>query len=125
MNKLMKSIPAENGELYVTSAGRRQLLAYFDGNIEISERQAYVPILGTVQKGTKRIFASFVICENIDYQTEVSDCFIHSGKVYDAIADVMNEKITFAGLRFMDSDPIKNTLVFEITDLELVKRLIA
>lgn len=124
MDRLIKTIPTENGELYVTSAGRRRLLARFDGTVEIAEHQALVSTLGRVQKGTKRIYASFVICDNIDYQTEISDGFINSGKVYDAIVDVGNERIQFAGLRFEDSDPIKNTLVFEITDLELIRKLL-
>lgn len=55
---------------------------------------------------------------------DISDDFIHSGKVYDAVADVVGVRTVFAGLRFEDSDPIKNRLTFEITDMELIQRLL-
>lgn len=67
MQRLIKSLPAANGELYVTSAGLRQALARFTGMVEITEKQTTVPILGSIQKGTKRIYASFIVCDDIDY----------------------------------------------------------
>ena len=122
--RIIKTIPAENGELYVISAGQRLLLANFSGRVEIVEHTALVSILGTVQRGTKTIYASFIACEDLEYQREIENGFIHSGKVYDALADVKGGRITFAGLRFSDSDPIRNELIFEITDLELIQKLL-
>ncbi len=124
MERIIKTIPAEKGELYVTSGGKQRMLAQFDGAIEISERQAMIPILGTVQKGLKSIYASILICGDIDYSVNEPSELIDSGKVYDAIADVEGERTRLAGLRFKDSDPIKNTLVFEITDIELIQKLL-
>ena len=57
----IKVIPADNGELYMTSGGRRYCIARFSGRVEIEERQNRVARLGTLQKGIKRIFASFVV----------------------------------------------------------------
>lgn len=122
MNRIIKTIPATEGELYIISAGKRHLLANFNGCIAVREVTELIPILGTVQKGTKTIQASFIVCGDLEYQREISNGLINSGKVYEAIADVEGEKIFFAGLRFENSDPIKNELIFEITDLELIEK---
>ncbi len=123
MDKVINIIPATNGELYVISSGKRLPLARFEGRVKIIERTKFVPILGTVQKGTKTIYASFIVCGDLEYQREIDNGYIHSGKVYDVFADVDGERIYFAGLRFEDSVPLKNELVFEITDLELIQKL--
>jgi len=122
--RLIKILPCERGELYATSAGQRRLLARFNGRIEITEHTTLVPLLGTVQKGTKTIYASFMLCGNLEYQYETDYQSIHSGKVYDATTYVEGERLLFAGMQFEDSDPISNELVFNITDLELVQKLL-
>lgn len=124
MNNIIKTIPAENGELYVISAGQRDMLAKFSGRLEIIEHTNLVPILGEIQKGTKKIQASFIVCGNLEYQRQVADDFIHSGKVYEAAADLCGERLFLSGLQFTDSDPLSNELTFEIADLELIKKLL-
>ncbi len=47
-----------------------------------------------------------------------------SGKVFEVRASTGGERLEFAGLRFEDSDPLKNELVFEIPDLELIQKLL-
>jgi len=42
----------------------------------------------------------------------------------EATGDVECEALHFAGLRFEDSDPLRNELTFEITDLELIQKLL-
>lgn len=84
MERLVKAIPCERGELFVTSAGRRLPLAEFTGRIEIVEHTNMVPILGTIQKGTKIIYASFMVCGNLEYQRESGPVPIHSGMAFDA-----------------------------------------
>lgn len=123
MDRKIKTIPAESGELYVISAGSRFELACFTGRVEVIEHTTLVPILGKVEKGTKKIYASFIVCGDIEYQREISEDFIHSGKVYEAAADVNGERLFFSGLRFEDSDPFTNELTFEITDMELIRKL--
>ena len=125
MDRIIKAIPVTDGLLYVISAGRRLPLAKFSGRVEVTENTKLVPILGTVQKGTKAVYASFIICGNLEYQREITDDFIHSGKVYEATANVEREYIQFAGLQFEDSDPVKNELVFRIADMELIQKLLA
>lgn len=45
MINLIKSIPLNNGELFVTTGGNRYHLASFDGVLEIKEEQSTVPVL--------------------------------------------------------------------------------
>ncbi len=120
----IKVIPADNGELYMTSGGRRYCIARFSGHVEIEEKQAQVARLGTLQKGTKRIYASFVVCGDMNFQNGFGFDAVDSGKVFEAQAVVSSERLIFAGLRFEDSDPLKNELVFEIPDLELIQKLL-
>lgn len=124
IGETIKVIPANNGEMYMTSGGRRYCIAKFSGRVEIEEKQAQVAILGTLQKGIKRIFASFVICGDIDFQNGFGFDSVDSGKVFEAQAIVSGERLAFAGLRFEDSDPLKNELIFEITDLELIQKML-
>ncbi|MCX4317505.1 MAG: hypothetical protein OSJ52_12860 [Lachnospiraceae bacterium] len=120
----IKVIPANNGELYMISGGRRYHIARFHGRVEIEEKQMQVAILGTLQKGTKRILASFVICGDIDFQKSFGFDSVDSGKVFEIQAGVGGERMNFAGLRFEDSDPLTNELIFEIPDLELIQTLL-
>ncbi len=120
----IKVIPADNGELYMTSGGRRYCIARFSGRVEIEERQNRVARLGTLQKGIKRIFASFVVCGDVDFHNGFGFDAVDSGKVFEAQAVVSGERLAFAGLRFEDSDPLENELVFEIPDLELIQKLL-
>ena len=124
MERIIKTLPCEGGKLFATSAGERREFAQFGGRVEIVEHTTLVPILGQTHRGTKRLHASFIVCEDVTYTRRIEDDFIHSGKVYDATADVGGARLTFAGLRFADSDPIRNELTFEITDMELIRRLL-
>ncbi|MCD8067757.1 MAG: hypothetical protein LUE87_02475 [Lachnospiraceae bacterium] len=124
MDRTIKTIQADNGELYIISAGRRYFAAKFTGYVKITERAPLVPILGTLQKGTKSIYASFVVCDDINYESEQVYGMINSGQVYDAYADIRGNRLEFAGLKFEDSNPQKNELVFQITDLKLIESLL-
>ena len=125
MRTLIKTMDVTAGQMSMTKAGRRLPLARFSGHINIFETQSKVTILGQTAKGVKKIYASFVVCNDIDYSTDEE---INSGNVYEATAIVQGErrreKLLFAGLRFADSDPVEGSLIFEITDLELVRKLL-
>ncbi len=124
MKTVIKTLPAANGNLFVISAGQRLPLADFSGTVKITEDLRQIPMLGTVQKGMKKIHASFVVCGDLEYHREIDGDFISGGKVFEAVADVGSERLFFAGLRFEDSDPVENELIFEVTDLELIKKLL-
>lgn len=125
MKTLIKTLDIQNASLTVITAGRRLPLAQFIGKIEITEHQRMMPVLGRMCKGEKKIYASFILCDNIEY---CSDDEIHSGKVYESVGDVQGERscerLIFSGLRFKDSDPVTGNITFEITDLELIRKML-
>lgn len=125
MTTIIKVLDIQNATLNVTTAGRRLPLARFQGKIEITEKQNNVLVLGRTCKGEKKIYASFIVCEEMDYSMD--DTF-NSGKVYEAIGDVQGktacERLIFSGLRFEDNDPVSGRVTFDITDLELIKKLL-
>lgn len=125
VTKIIKTLGIENSRLNVITAGIRMPIADFSGRIEIYEKQKDVSILGRHCKGEKKIYASFILCDNIEY---CSDDEIHSGKVYESVGDVQGErsceKLIFSGLRFEDSDPVTGNITFEITDLELIRKML-
>ena len=125
MTTTIKTLDIQNASLSVITAGRRIPLAQFAGKIDITEHQTMTPILGRMCKGEKKIYASFIICRDMDYQTE--DEF-NTGKVYEAVGDVQGEqtyeRLIFSGLRYEDMDPVDGTVTFEVTDLELIRKMI-
>lgn len=125
MRTLIKTIDVTDGQMSMTKAGRRVPLAQFSGHVNIFETQSNVSILGQTAKGVKRIYASFIICNDIDYS---SDAEIDSASVYEAVATVQGEhereRLLFAGLRFEDSDPVQGSVTFEVMDLELIRKLL-
>lgn len=125
MTTLIKILNIQNASLTVVTAGRRLPLAQFAGKVEITEHQTMVPVLGRMCKGEKKIYASFILCQDIEYQME--DEF-NTGKVYEAVGDVQGERscerLIFSGLRFEDMDPMNGRVTLEVTDLELIRKML-
>lgn len=125
MKTLIKTLDIKNASLNVITAGRRIPLACFVGKIEIYEHQTMMLVLGKMCKGEKKILASFILCQAMEYQSENE---FNSSKVYEAIGDVQGElkcdRLIFSGLRYEDMNPLSGTVTFEITDLELIKKMI-
>lgn len=124
IGETIKVISIKDGELYMISGGCRYCIARTDGRVEIEEKQVQVARLGTLQKGTKRILASFIICGDIDFQKGFSFDSVDAGKIFEIKASTGGERLEFVGLRFEDFDPLRNELVFEIPDLELIQKLL-
>lgn len=125
MITLIKTLDIQNASLNVITAGRRLPLARFTGKIEITEHRSMTPILGRMCKGEKKVYASFILCQDIEYQT---DDEFNTGKVYEAVGDVQGERscerLIFSGLRFEDMNPLNGTVTLEVTDLELIRKML-
>lgn len=124
MGDVIKTLDVENGDLFFTTNGQRRNLAGFTGRIEISEDRIYVPIMNVPHKGLKNIHAAIILCGDLRYRMDIKPDTIHSGNVYSATGMVNGSKLIFDGLRFEDSDPIANELIFEITDYRLIESLL-
>ena len=52
----------------------------------------------------------------------------NTGKVYEAVGDVQGERscerLVFSGLRFEDMDPMSGRVTLEVTDLELIRKML-
>lgn len=125
MITLIKTLDIQNASLNVITAGRRLPLAQFTGKIEITEHRSMTPILGRMCKGEKKVYASFILCQDIEYQT---DDEFNTGKVYEAVGDVQGERscerLIFSGLRFEDMNPLNGIVTLEVTDLELIRKML-
>ena len=124
IGETIKVIPVNDSELYMVSGGRRYCIAKANGRVQIEEKQTQVAMLGTLQKGTKKILASFIVCGDIDFQKGFSFDSVVTGKVFEVQGSASGERLEFAGLRFEDFDPLKNELILEIPDLELIQKLL-
>lgn len=125
MQKTIKELTISNARLNILEGGRRVPLADFSGKIKLD--QIYVPILGEIHKGEKRIIASFILCDDIRYQTD--ECSFNSGRAYEAIGDVtgesQTEELVFSGLQYDDMDPVSGTVTFEIKDRDIIQKMLA
>ena len=80
------------------SGGRRNCIAKSNGRVEIEEKQIRVARLGTLQKGTKKIWASFVICGDIDFYKDFDFDSVDAGKVFEVRARSVGQCFHFTGL---------------------------
>jgi hypothetical protein len=126
MQKTIKELTISNARLNILEGGRRVPIADFSGKIKIKLEQIYVPILGEIHKGEKKIIASFILCDDIRYQTD--ECSFNSGRAYEAIGDVtgesQTEELVFSGLQYDDMDPVSGTVTFEIKDMDIIQKML-
>ncbi len=92
----IKVIPIRDSELYMISGGRRYCIAKSNGRVEIEEKQIRVARLGTLQKGTKKIWASFVICGDIDFYKDFDFDSVDAGKVFEGADPKIIRNLTMA-----------------------------
>ena len=123
---ILKELSISDGKLSAISAGRRVQIADFSGRVEITERIAYVNILGKRYRQEKRIYASFIVGEGMEYWTDQP---FTEAAVYEAEVTVEGEKqrqrFIFSGLRYVDSNPVTGEVEFEIPDQLLIRRMLS
>lgn len=123
---ILKELRIRGGKLSAISAGRRVQIADFSGRVEITERIAYVNILGKRYRQEKRIYASFIVGEGMEYWTDQP---FTEAAVYEAEGTVEGEKqsqrLIFSGLRYLDSNPVTGEVEFEIPDQLLIRRMLS
>ena len=123
---ILKELRIRGGKLNAISAGRRFQIADFSGRVEITERITYVNILGKRYRQEKRIYASFIVGEEMEYWTDQP---FTEAAVYEAEGTVEGEKqsqrLIFSGLRYVDSNPVTGEVEFEIPDQLLIRRMLS
>ncbi len=123
---ILKELRISDGKLSAISAGRRFQIADFSGKVEITERISYVNILGKRYRQEKRIYASFIVGEEMEYWTDQP---FTEAAVYEAEGTVEGEKqsqrFIFSGLRYVDSNPVTGEVKFEIPDQLLIQKMLS
>ena len=123
---ILKELRISDGKLSAIAAGRRFQIADFSGRVEITERIAYVNILGKRYRQEKRIYASFIVGEEMEYWTDKP---FTEAAVYEAEGTVEGEResrqIVFSGLRYVDSNPVTGEVEFEIPDQLLIQKMLS
>ena len=123
---ILKELRISDGKLSAISAGRRFQIADFSGKVEITERISYVNILGKRYRQEKRIYASFIVGEEMEYWTDQP---FTEAAVYEAEVTVEGEKqrqrFIFSGLRYVDSNPVTGEVKFEIPDQLLIQKMLS
>ena len=66
MKTIIKRLDVRNARLYSISSGKRLQVADFQGMVEIVEHKTTVSILGQRYKGEKKVYASFLISDDIE-----------------------------------------------------------
>lgn len=123
---ILKELKISDGKLSAIAAGRRFQIADFSGRVKITERTSYVSVLGKRYRQEKRIYASFIVGEEMEYLTDQPFMEV---AVYEAEGVVEGEKqsqrFIFSGLRYVDSDPVTGEVEFEIPDQLLIQKMLS
>lgn len=126
-NTLLKSLSLEQGELYVTTGGVTTKTARTGGRVEIIEHTDFINT-GAAQNAPIREIRGRLVLSDIEYIRSNAEkmydgmCFTVKGGVFN-MTDECHVLLTFAGLRLVDTDPLKKEMIFSIEDLKLVENL--
>lgn len=125
MGEVIKRLTIDGAELMVTSKGLRKKIANFSGEIIITKQLVHVPLMGKPLGDDKRIIASFVMCQDVEYRMEHS---FSTYNVYDAVGSVHgereDERLTFSGMQFEEFDPVTGEISFQIPDQGLIHKML-
>ena len=121
---LIKQIPIHEGKLFAISNGNRRYIANFTGDIKIYENTKLISILGKIKEGTKSISALLVVTDDVEYIDNKVFDLVDNISLFEGRGECLGERINFYGMEFIDNDPIRNELRFEIKDLRLIERLL-
>lgn len=89
MQRLIKTICCENGELYSTSNARRVLLARCGVRLEIMEDSQDIPMLGGYK--VKRRHVMIVLCSDMEFTRKADVDFLKTVTAYDLSVDIQRQ----------------------------------
>jgi hypothetical protein len=127
MERLLKTIPCERGELFYRAAGDRRLLARCEPRIQIYEHTTQVNAIGGY--GVKRIHGALVICPEPDLTRQVDEAFFQTVSGFDLSVDIQRKDGVFENFQFDDLSPEEIELggdwTFSLNERpEMLKRLL-
>lgn len=128
MKKLIKTISGQSCEVYAISHHNRLLMGKATPEIEIYENSVEVPTIGTNSIRCKQTTLSICICSNPEMDRSMTDEIIKGLTAFDLSMLLQRKDDVFVpfvlhGISNADISP--EQWVFEITDAETVKKLLA
>ncbi len=127
--RLIKTLYFENGKLYVTTQGRRILLAECLPKIEIYEHVTEIPVLGRQSYTVKKRHISIVICSDMEYTREADEKFLRTVSQFEVSADIQRADGVFENIIFDNLYPVEIDLdvdwTFETENQMLIRKVLA
>lgn len=128
MKKLIKTISGQSCEVYAISHHNRYLIGEAVPKIEIYENSVEVPTIGTNSIRCKNTTLSICICPNPKMNVGISDEILNGLTSFDLsmlLPRKDNVLIPFELHGISSAELSPEQWVFEITDSETVKKLLA
>ena len=127
MKKLIKTINGESCEVFAISHHNRVMIGKAKPEIEIYEESVEVPSVGTNIR-CKRTYFSVCICPNPDMKMDITNDVLNSLTAFD-LSMLLPRKddvlVPFVLHGISSAELSTEQWLFEITDAETVKRLLA
>ena len=126
--KLIKTIGGQECEIYAVSHHRRLKVGRAEVNIEIYEISTVVPTLGTNNIRRKITYFSVAVCPSPEMEKSITDEVLQGLTAFDLsmlLPDKRGIYVPFSLYGVCSAELNADRWVFEITDPETVRRLLA
>ena len=126
--KLIKTIGGQECEIYAVSHHRRLKVGKAEVNIEIYENSTVVPTLGTNNIRRKITYFSVAVCPSPEMEKSITDEVLQGLTAFDLSMlwpDKRGIYVSFSLYGVCSAELNADRWVFEITDPETVRRLLA
>ena len=126
--KLIKTIGGQECEIYAVSHHRRLKVGKAEANIEIYENSTVVPTLGTNNIRRKIMYFSVAVCPSPEMEKSITDEVLQGLTAFDLsmlLPDKRGIYVPFSLYGVCSAELNADRWVFEITDPETVRRLLA
>ena len=129
MERLIKTISCEKGELYNIVGDKRLLLARCEPKLEIYEHSQSIPILGKRSYDVKRLHAVLVLCGEPELTRAVDEEYLERITRFEFVADIQRSDGVFESMKFDNILPVEIWLdgdwTFEVAcSSKLARRLL-
>lgn len=126
--KLIKTIDGRECEIYAVSHHRRLKVGKAEVNIEIYENSTVVPTLGTNNIRRKITYFSVAVCPSPEMEKSITDEVLQGLTAFDLsmiLPDKRGIYVPFSLYGVCSAELNADRWVFEITDPETVRQLLA
>lgn len=132
MKKVIETIASlqpKSGEVYAIISNRRYFLAACRITIDIKKRSTQVNTIGSLQAQYKNTFASIVFCIDPKRSASFDAELTERVEAYEIVCEFQtgideSEKIKLEKFVSADVDFFENEWVFEIEDMDTIKKLL-